>query len=67
MFLKIVAGIILWLLGTLFVSAICWGSDNGDMKFYEAFLCTFEIELVGLMIYLIFGKLIFWCIEVLAS
>ena len=49
------------------MSAICWGSDNGDMKFYEAFLCTFEIELVGLMIYLIFGKLIFWCIEVLAS
>lgn len=67
MVLKIVAGIILWLLGTLFVSAICWASDNGDMKFYEAFICACAIELAGLIMYLIPFKLVPWCFEVLAS
>lgn len=67
MFLKIVAGTILWLLATLVISAICYADDNGEMKFYEVFLGVCVVELAGLMIYLIFGKLVFWCFEVLAS
>jgi len=67
MFLKIVAGAILWFIGTIIVVSISVATDGGDMRFGEAFIMVCLIELLGLVFYLIFGRLVFWCIEVLAS